>query len=152
MPSRTYTPVQAFDVLLQHVAYLTGEIRSAVYGLLSSLPVEFKGSSLYDANIVNLLRDPPPTGLNALAETPEGAALLSQGWPTSRPRGSVRTAAGQAKHFTEAQSKALSWLTVDTLRHWSTLEFASFLKMGGPFLKQGQSAYERLLGFHCPDG
>ena len=141
MSKTSYSPDQAFHVLLQHVAYLTGQIRTAVYGSLSSLPFEFKGESQYDTCVHNILRDPPSTAQNALSETLEGSLLLSQGWPDSRPRGSIRAGAAQAEHFTDPQSKALNWLTVDSLRHWTTLEFAKFVERGTPFEKQGQAAF-----------
>jgi hypothetical protein len=164
MTTPRYDPDQAFEVLLRHVGFLTGQIHGAVAGLLSNLPAGFDPGSPQVALALDILRHPPPTAAKALQQTHTGAQLLVHGWPRSRPRGSVRAAADLAEHFSDAQTSALVSLTLDSLRHWATFNdlpgevHAGCESVSGTLgepahsttlYRQGQSAFERLIGFHC---
>lgn len=164
MATPRYDPDQAFEVLLRHVGYLSGQIHGAVAGLLLNLPAGFDAGSVSANCALQVLRDPPPTAANAIGKTHAGALLLSHGWPRSRPRGSVRAAADLAEHFSEPQTLALVSLTLDSLRHWATFEdlpgevHAGCESVSGTegepahsttLYRQGQWASERLLGLHC---
>ena len=164
MTTPRYDPDQAFEVLLRHVGFLSGQIHGAVTGLLANLPPGLEFNDPRVDRALDILRHPPPTAANALKQTPAGAQLLAQGWPRARPRGSVRAAADLAEYFSDAQTAALVSLTLDGLRHWTTLldlpgaGLAALESDAGQergphgsstLLAQGQSASERLLGFHC---
>lgn len=146
------------------MGYLTGQIHGAVAGLLINLPPDFDATDPRANRALDILRHPPPTAAKALQQTPAGAQLLVHGWPRARPRGSVRAAADVARHFSDAQTAALASLTMDSLRHWVTLldlpgevqaglEGEAGTEPGAAdsttLFRKGQSAFERLLGFHC---
>jgi hypothetical protein len=154
----------AYAVLLAYAAWCSGRIHGAVAGLLAKIPAGHPVSAQHDAACLAVLRDPPPMLSEALAVTPEGQALLAQGWPDSPPEGSVQRAAGLAGELGEVQVRSLATLVLDGLRHWRTFDLlsgdihaamedeASYVdaRTSAPALfMHGEAAADEMLGLAC---
>lgn len=146
----------AFDVLFTHAAWCTGEVRRAVNRCLPVASTAAGMASGWNRAAVGVLADWGGTLDKMLRAAGEGTWVLSDGFPTEKPDGSVRDAAAHFDSFKDEQSSALASMVGDGITQWSVLLTLSedvldqvSAGQGADFFDAGQAAFEQLLGLHC---
>lgn len=146
----------AFETLLMHAAYCTGQIRSSVQVLTPKIRAWPSSETGWNTAVLTILDGWGQTLARVLPQTKVGADIVLNGFPKLKPEGSVREALAYATAFTDEERTCLASTVADGQTIWALFNIFSTevlvdiedaeTEAIGPITAQ---MVEELRGLHC---